>query len=82
MSEKQVRQFIERMKTDEAFRMKMMSVADVTERLHLAKAEGYDLAGEDLRMVWTELGVRSPEESSALSDTHLGTVSGGYIVYQ
>jgi len=70
MSLEQAQQFIERMKTDEAFRTKIMAEADVEARLNLAKVEGYDCTVEEIKSV-----------SSELSDADLNTVAAGGWVY-
>ena len=54
MSLEQAKLFIERMKTDEAFRNKIMTVEDVAERLQLAKTEGYDCTEEEINTVSAE----------------------------
>ena len=55
MSMNQARQFIERIKKDEAFREKVMAVEDVVERMNLAKEEGYDFTAEEIKNVSMEL---------------------------
>jgi len=69
MSLEQAQQFIERMKTDEAFRTKIMAVEEVDGRLNLAKAEGYDCTVEEIKSVSTEL-----------SDAELNSVVGAGVL--
>ena len=47
MSKEAVKQFIKTMKEDEAFAEKIVAGKDKTERLALAKAEGYDFSAEE-----------------------------------
>ena len=66
MSLEQAKHFIERMKNDEAFRTKIMGVDDVTERLRLANADGYDCTQEEIKSA-----------SAELSDVEVDGVAGG-----
>lgn len=56
MSLEQAKLLIERMKTDEAYRAKIMAVASGAERIQLAKAEGYDCTEAEINTVLAELG--------------------------
>ena len=56
MSLEQAKLFLERMKVDEAFRAKIMSVQGVAERLRMANSEGYDFSEEEIKTVLAELG--------------------------
>ncbi len=47
MSKEAVKQFIEKMKEDEAFAEKIVAGKDKAERLALARAEGYDFSAEE-----------------------------------
>lgn len=66
MSQEQAKQFIERMKTNKAFRKKILAVESVAERLKLARDEGYECTAADLE-----------RESERLSDTDLAVMAGG-----
>lgn len=56
MSLEQAKLFMEKMKTDEAFRAKIMAVQGVAERLQMANSEGYDFTEEEIKTVLAELG--------------------------
>ena len=47
MSKEAVKQFMDKMKQDEAFAEKIVSGKDKTERLALAKAEGFDFSAKE-----------------------------------
>lgn len=49
MSLENAKKFLKRMKTDEAFKAKVMAVADVEGRQKLAKDEGYMLTDEEVQ---------------------------------
>jgi predicted ribosomally synthesized peptide with nif11-like leader len=55
MSEQAAQAFIERMKTDEAFRAKTKAVEDTAEHLKLIKAEGFDCSAEEIAAQLTKL---------------------------
>jgi len=55
MSMEQARRFIERIKTDEAFRKKLAAVEDVAERMNMAREEGYDCTAEEIEKISMEL---------------------------
>ena len=67
MSQEQAKKFIERMKTDEAFKAKIMAVEDVAERIKLAKAEGFDFTEDEVKSM-----------SAELSDAEVSAVAGGW----
>ena len=48
MSVEQAKACVERMKTDEAFRARVMATEDVPGRMELIKAEGFDCSAEDI----------------------------------
>ena len=48
MSEQAARDFMERMKADEAFRAKVMAEEDVEARMALVRAEGFDCGAEEI----------------------------------
>ncbi len=54
MSIESAKAFIERMKTDEAFKARVMAIADLDGRLKLAAAEGFDCTEEECRSVARE----------------------------
>ena len=66
MSLDQARAFIEKMKSDEAFRERIMAMEDVTERFNLIKSEGFDCNEEEVKEVAEEL-----------SDEDLDAATGG-----
>jgi predicted ribosomally synthesized peptide with nif11-like leader len=55
MSEEAARAFIEKMKSDEAFRARVMAEEDVEARMALIGAEGFDCSAEDIAAL-EELG--------------------------
>ena len=55
MSFEQTKAFIEKMKSDEAFRNKVMAVEDVEERIVMIKNEGFDCSAEEFRQLQAEL---------------------------
>jgi predicted ribosomally synthesized peptide with nif11-like leader len=65
MSEDQARAFVERMKSDEAFRAKVMAEEDVEARLALIHAEGFDCSVEEIAAL------------QELDDAELDAVAGG-----
>ena len=65
----QATKLIERMKSDEAFRERVLAVADLGERLALVKAEGFDVTREELAA-----------EAARLSDEDLAQAVGGIVV--
>ena len=48
MSAEQAKAFIERMKTDEAFREKVMAIEDAAGRIACIQNEGYDCSEQEL----------------------------------
>jgi predicted ribosomally synthesized peptide with nif11-like leader len=69
MSLEAAKALIEKMKTDEAFAKKVMSVEDVTERVALINAEGFDCTAEEIKAVQSEL-----------SDDELDDIAGGWCL--
>lgn len=69
MSQESVRAFIEKMKTDEAFREKVMAVDDVDGRIALARACGFDFTVEELRA--------AGEDADAIADVEGQWCCGG-----
>jgi predicted ribosomally synthesized peptide with nif11-like leader len=65
VSQDAARAFIERVKTDEEFRARVLTVADADGRLQLVRSEGYDCSAEEI------------EALAALSDEDLRAVTGG-----
>ena len=65
MSEDQAKAFVERMKSDSAFRAQVMAEEDVEARLALIHAEGFDCSAEEIGAL-QELG-----------DAELDAVAGG-----
>ena len=68
MSEAAAQAFIEKMKTDEAFRERVMAVEDVDARMALIGAEGFDCSAE-------EIGALQELSEADLS----GSVTGGEV---
>lgn len=66
MTREAARAFVERMRTDEAFREKVPAVEGTEERLALVRAEGYDLTLDQLG-----------EHANALRDACVEGVSAG-----
>ena len=66
MSVEQARKMIERLKTDEAFKARVMAIADLDGWLKLAAAEGFDCTKDELASV-----------ASELTESDLGTVCAG-----
>ena len=55
MSQKATRAFIEKMKTDEVFRTKVMAIEDVAARARFINTEGFECSPEELKGMMTEL---------------------------
>ncbi len=55
MSLDQARAFIEKMKSDETFRNRVMAIEDVVERFNLIKSEGFDCNEAEIKEVAGEL---------------------------
>jgi predicted ribosomally synthesized peptide with nif11-like leader len=66
MSIESAKEFVDRMKHDKDFAGKIMACKDGEARMTLAKAEGFDFTGNELR-----------EETAALTDTDIEFISGG-----
>ena len=61
MSVEQAKLFIERMKTDEAFRSQIIAVEDVAERMRMVNAGGYDFTEDEMKAVLAEVGDEAVE---------------------
>ena len=68
MSVDQAEAFVAKMKSDAAFRERVMAVEDVTERMGLINAEGFSCSAEEIETV-----------AGALADEELETVDGGSV---
>ncbi len=66
MSQEKAKACIEKLKTDEAFRTKVMAVEEMAGRVKLINAEGFDCTAEELKAVSQQLG-----------DDELDAVAGG-----
>lgn len=66
MSIEVAKEVIEKLKTDEAFRTKVMAVEDLEERMKLIHDEGFDCTLEEVK-----------EAAGNLSDDDLESVAGG-----
>ena len=66
MSLDSAKAFIEKMKSDEAFRNRVLSIEDVAGRLALISSEGFDCTEAEIKQV-----------SQELSDDQLEAVAGG-----
>ncbi|TCD47945.1 Nif11-like leader peptide family natural product precursor [Chlorobium sp. N1] len=51
MSREQAKAFVEKMKTDEAFREKIMAIETPEERLKAIRAAGFECTGEEINEV-------------------------------
>lgn len=67
MSLDQARAFIEKMKSDEAFRDRILAIIDVDARLAAASCAGFEFTEAELKEVQSEL-----------SDVELDAAAGGY----
>jgi len=56
MSVEQAKAFIEKMKTDEAFREKIMAIETPEERLKAIGAAGFECTGEEINEAGADLG--------------------------
>ena len=54
MSVEQAKAFIERLKTDEAFREKVMAIEDAAGRIACIRGEGFECTEEEINEVATE----------------------------
>ncbi len=59
MSQTAAKAFVERMKTDEVFKTKIMAVSDPDARIKLIQAEGFDCTAEDIGMLAEEVSDES-----------------------
>lgn len=71
MSLEQAKLFIERTKTDEAFREKILALEEVADRLRLAKEEGYDFSEEEIKEAVGESGDTDVDDVSAAKSGNL-----------
>ena len=55
MSLDQARAFLEKIKSDEAFRNRVMAIKDVAERFNIIKSEGFDCSEKEIKEVAGEL---------------------------
>ncbi len=70
MSLDQAKAFIEKMKSDKAFREKVLAIEDVAGRLQLINSEGFTCTNEEIKAV-----------SAELSDEDLDNLSGGWLKF-
>ncbi|ABB23751.1 Nif11-like leader peptide family natural product precursor [Pelodictyon luteolum] len=59
MSVEQAKAFIEKMKTDEAFREKIMAIETPEERLKAIGSAGYECTGEEINEAGSDVGLES-----------------------
>ena len=74
MMKKDTRAFIDKMKKDDVFREKVLSVEDVSERLEFVRRQGFDSSPEELSALQKELEVLSAggaEECTFCAPQHL-----------
>ncbi len=64
MSLDQARTFIEKMKSDETFRNRVMAIEDVAERFNIIKSEGFDCSEEEIKEVAGELSTEELDEAA------------------
>lgn len=64
MSEGQAHAFVERMKTDEAFRERILAIEDPAARLAYVHSEGFDCTAEEIAAEGNRV---SPEELDAVA---------------
>ena len=69
MAEQALKDFLERMKTDEAFRDQVYAREDEGERVAFVNAKGYDVTAEDIAA-----------EAGRLADERLTQAVGGVVV--
>jgi len=67
MSKEAVKQFIDKIKQDEAFAEKIVAGKDKNERLALARAEGYDFSTEEFNEM-AEKGEIDLDQTAGASD--------------
>lgn len=56
MSIESAKAYVERMKTDEEFRNKILACTDAKKRMELVKSEGFDFTENDIKVVSAEFG--------------------------
>ena len=66
MSIESAKAYVERMKTDEDFRNKVLAIEDAEKRMQFVKAEGFDFSSNDIKIVL-----------SAIDDKELRQIAGG-----
>ncbi|MBL7203353.1 MAG: Nif11-like leader peptide family natural product precursor [Desulfobacteraceae bacterium] len=66
MSQEAAKALVEKLKTDEEFRKKIMGVEDLKQRINLVNEEGFDVTEDEIRQEW-----------QALSEEELKNVFGG-----
>lgn len=66
MSIESAKAYVERMKTDEEFRKKVLAIEDSEKRMQFVKAEGFDFSSNDIKVVL-----------SVIDDKELRQVVGG-----
>ncbi len=64
MSLDQARAFIEKMKSDVAFKERVMAIEDVAERFKLIKSDGFDCSEEEIKEVAEELSDEELDEAA------------------
>ena len=55
MSIESAKAYVERMKTDEKFRKKILAIEDAKKRMQFIKTEGFDFSSNDIKTVSAEL---------------------------
>ncbi|WP_449258591.1 Nif11-like leader peptide family natural product precursor [Chlorobium limicola] len=70
MSVEQAKAFIEKMKTDEAFREQIMAIETPEERLKAIGEAGFDCTGEEINAAGVDVG-----------DEAFYDLSGGYLLW-
>ena len=68
MSLDQARAFIEKMKSDVAFKERVLAIEDVAERFNVINSEGFDCSEEEIK-----------EVAGELSDDDLDAAAGGEL---
>ncbi len=64
MSLDQARAFIVKMKSDVAFKERVLAIEDVAERFNLIKSEGFDCSEEEIKEVVGELSDEELDEAA------------------
>ncbi|MEI6033017.1 MAG: Nif11-like leader peptide family natural product precursor [Verrucomicrobiae bacterium] len=71
MSQESAKALVERMKSDEKFRAKIIAVEDASARAKIIQTEGFDCSAEEISA-----------EASELSDEEMARVAGGAPSYK